>query len=104
MSNKTTTAETMTHWTPKPPEIQNDPELATLAILDYTLHLTEYALYAQYPDIHNDDAILDSHTPLLSQIVAREILHQIERLQESIYWYRQRLKEEQDRRYENNPF
>ena len=79
-------------------------ELAAQAILDYTLDVTGYALYAQYPDIHDDDAILDPHTPLLSRIVAREILHQIERLQESIYWYKQRLKEEQDRRYENNSF
>ncbi len=94
----------MTYWLPVPQKIQNDPELAALAILDHTLDVATYALYAEYPDIHDDDVILDPHTPLVSIIVAREILHHIERLQESIYWYKQRLKEEQDRKYEDNPF
>lgn len=85
----------MIDWLPSVPNLQKNPELAALAILDATLDATRYALYAEYPDIHDYRLPLGPNKPLLSLIVAREILSHTERLQESIHWYKTRLEEEE---------
>ena len=94
----------MTKWLPIPPELNTNPELATLAILDCALDVTCHAIYAVCPDIHDSRAILGQDKPLMSLIVAREILSLSERLQESIYWYKQRLEEEEENKYKDLPF
>lgn len=94
----------MTKWLPIPPDLQKSPELAALAILDSTLDVTCHAIYAEYPDIHDSRAILGTDKPSLSLIVAREILALTEQLQESIYWYRQRLQEEEEDKYKDLTF
>lgn len=44
-----------THWLPKPPEIDNSPEFAILAALDFTIDLAFYAMAAVYPELVFDD-------------------------------------------------
>ncbi len=94
----------MTKWLPIPPELQKNPELAALAILDSALDVACHAIYAECPDINDSRAILGPDKPSLSLIVAREILNLTERLQESIYWYKQRLEEEEEDKYKDLPF
>ena len=96
----------MTQWLPIPPELQRNPELAALAILDYTLDITCYALYAEHPDIHNHQATFGPLKPLLSVIIAEEIMNLTVQLQESIHQYKQRLEEEEkeEDKYKDLPF
>lgn len=94
----------MTKWLPIPPELCRNPELATLAILDSVLDVTCHAIYAECPDIHDSRAILGPDKPSLSFIVVREILNLTQQLQDSIYWYKQRLEEEDADRYKDIPF
>jgi len=48
---------------PTPADIADNPELASLAILDSALDISATAILAQYPEIHSPDWPLDSHPP-----------------------------------------
>ena len=48
---------------PTPTELADNPELASLAILDTTLEISSNAILAQYPEIHSPDWPLDLRPP-----------------------------------------
>ncbi|MCP4677848.1 MAG: hypothetical protein GY854_20490 [Deltaproteobacteria bacterium] len=94
----------MTKLLPIPPELQKYPELAALAILDVALDVTCNALYAAHPGIYDHSAFRGPDKLKLSLILARQILNLIDQLQDSIYWYKQRLEDEEKDKYKDLPF
>jgi hypothetical protein len=94
----------MIDWLPITAELQRNPELSALAILEATIDVAQHALAAEHPDMHDPDALFGRPKPLVSLIVARELVEMMEKLRHSISWYRHHLKREQDGTSDDIPF
>ena len=78
-------------WLPTPPEIAEDPQLAALAMLQAAVDVTTWALYAQHPDITDDEPRYGRLAKLASSLIDTA-----QHLRSLIVAYRQRVILEHD--------
>jgi len=86
----------MNDWLSIPPQLQRDSELAVLALLAATIDVAQHALFAEHPDMYQSEVVFGRAKPIVSLLVAREMVDQMEKLRQSIIWYRLRLEDEEE--------